>query len=169
MKLHASLIRRAAARHRPAGRRRSGELDPGNLLWSGRCVAAARPGHGLFGLDRDRRRQPLHRPQPDYFLIRHASSWHRGRAAVVAFQVPMRAWQACAVAVPGGVVLLLVLIPGIGRDVNGARRWLPLGPVNLQPSELMKLFAVLYAADYTVRKLPRDGLASSRPSCRWPA
>jgi cell division protein FtsW len=37
--------------------------------------------------------------------------------------------------------------------VNGARRWLPLGPVSLQPSELMKLFALLYAADYTVRKL----------------
>jgi cell division protein FtsW len=39
------------------------------------------------------------------------------------------------------------------RVVNGARRWLPLGIANLQPSELMKLFAVLYAADYTVRKM----------------
>ncbi len=47
-----------------------------------------------------------------------------------------------------------MLIPGIGREVNGARRWLPLGIVNLQPSELMKLFAVLYAADYTSRKMP---------------
>jgi cell division protein FtsW len=52
------------------------------------------------------------------------------------------------------VLLALVLIPGIGREVNGARRWLPLGIVNLQPSELMKLFAVLYAADYTARKMP---------------
>ena len=42
---------------------------------------------------------------------------------------------------------------GIGRDVNGARRWISLGLANLQPSELMKLFAVLYAADYTVRKI----------------
>ncbi|MDQ5880530.1 MAG: cell division protein FtsW, partial [Pseudomonadota bacterium] len=49
--------------------------------------------------------------------------------------------------------LIVVLIPGVGRDVNGARRWLPLGIANLQPSELMKLFAVLYAADYTVRKM----------------
>jgi cell division protein FtsW len=56
--------------------------------------------------------------------------------------------------VAGFVLLALVLIPGIGRDVNGARRWLPLGIVNLQPSELMKLFAVLYAADYTARKMP---------------
>jgi len=51
------------------------------------------------------------------------------------------------------VLLILVLVPGVGREVNGARRWLPLGPINLQPSEPMKLFAVLYAADYTVRKL----------------
>jgi cell division protein FtsW len=43
-------------------------------------------------------------------------------------------------------------VPGIGREVNGARRWLPLGIVNLQPSELMKVAVVLYAADYTVRK-----------------
>ena len=56
--------------------------------------------------------------------------------------------------VAGFVLLALVLIPGIGREVNGARRWLSLGIVNLQPSELMKLFAVLYAAAYTVRKMP---------------
>jgi cell division protein FtsW len=52
----------------------------------------------------------------------------------------------------GVVLLALVLIPALGREVNGARRWLSLGIANLQPSELMKLFAVLYAADYTVRK-----------------
>ena len=50
-------------------------------------------------------------------------------------------------------LLLVVLIPHVGRAVNGAQRWLPLGPINLQPSELMKFFAVLYAADYTTRKL----------------
>jgi cell division protein FtsW len=55
---------------------------------------------------------------------------------------------------PVSRLLALVLIPGIGRDVNGARRWLRSGVVNLQPSELMKLFAVLYAADYTARKMP---------------
>jgi len=47
---------------------------------------------------------------------------------------------------------VLVLIPGIGREVNGARRWLNLGAFNVQPSEIMKLAVVLYAADYTVRK-----------------
>jgi cell division protein FtsW len=74
---------------------------------------------------------------------------------LIAFQIPLRFWQQFA---PwlflGGVILLaIVLIPGIGKDVNGARRWLPLGFANLQPSELMKLFAVLYAADYTIRKI----------------
>src|SRR5690606_18697351 len=50
------------------------------------------------------------------------------------------------------LLLAIVLVPGIGREVNGARRWLPLGIVNFQPSELMKLCMVLFAADYVVRK-----------------
>ena len=66
----------------------------------------------------------------------------------------MHLWQRLApwLFACGVVLLALVLIPGLGREVNGARRWLSLGLANLQPSELMKLFAVLYAADYTVRK-----------------
>ena len=45
-----------------------------------------------------------------------------------------------------------MLIPGIGRNVNGSRRWLALYVFNVQPSELMKLAVVLYAASYAVRK-----------------
>jgi cell division protein FtsW len=73
---------------------------------------------------------------------------------VVVFQVPTQTWQKFApyLFLFGVVLLLLVLIPGVGRSVNGSRRWLSLFIVNLQPSELMKLFAVLYAADYAVRK-----------------
>jgi cell division protein FtsW len=52
----------------------------------------------------------------------------------------------------GTVTLVAVLVPGIGREVNGSRRWISLGIASFQPSELMKLFVVLYAADYTVRK-----------------
>ncbi len=95
--------------------------------------------------------------QPAYFLVRHAVFLIIGLvAAAVAFQVPLSAWQRWApwLFVGGFLLLALVLIPGVGREVNGARRWLPLGIVNLQPSELMKLFAVLYTADYTVRKMP---------------
>jgi cell division protein FtsW len=94
--------------------------------------------------------------QPTYFLIRHTVYLLVGLVgAVIAFQIPLRFWQQFA---PwlflGGIVLLaVVLIPGIGRSVNGAQRWIGFGPINLQPSELMKLFAVLYAADYTSRKL----------------
>jgi cell division protein FtsW len=94
--------------------------------------------------------------QPAYYLVRHSIFLCIGIiAAAVAFQVPLNAWQQMApwLFVAGVVLLIVVLIPGVGRDVNGARRWLPLGIANLQPSELMKLFAVLYAADYTVRKM----------------
>jgi cell division protein FtsW len=49
-------------------------------------------------------------------------------------------------------MLVSVLVPGVGREVNGARRWLALPVISVQPSELVKLAAVLYAADYTARK-----------------
>ncbi len=95
---------------------------------------------------------------PTYFLVRHGVFLTIGLvAAGFAFQVPLTTWQQLApwLFVAGFIMLALVLIPGVGRDVNGARRWLSLGIANLQPSELMKLFAVLYAADYTVRKMPQ--------------
>ena len=75
-------------------------------------------------------------------------------AATLTFLVPVRFWQQIApwMFLGGLVMLVAVLIPGIGREVNGARRWINLVVFNLQPSEVMKLAAVLYAADYTVRK-----------------
>jgi len=75
-------------------------------------------------------------------------------AAIAVFLVPVRWWQIAApwLFVFSVALLILVLVPGIGREVNGARRWLALPLVSLQPSEAMKLAAVLYAADYTARK-----------------
>ncbi|MEK9817620.1 MAG: putative lipid II flippase FtsW [Limnobacter sp.] len=75
-------------------------------------------------------------------------------AAVVAFNVPIGMWQKFApyLFLLGLGLLVLVLIPGIGRVVGGSRRWLSLFVINLQPSEFMKLFAAMYVADYTVRK-----------------
>jgi cell division protein FtsW len=90
-----------------------------------------------------------------YFLARHAMFVAVGAfAAFVAFQIPMKAWQRLApwIFVAGIVLLALVFIPGVGKSVNGSRRWISLAVVNLQPSEFMKLAAVLYAASYAVRK-----------------
>ena len=90
-----------------------------------------------------------------FFLVRHAVFLGVAlAAALVVFLVPLRVWQKGApLAFLASVALLvLVLVPGIGREVNGARRWLDLGAITVQPSELVKLAAVLYAADYTVRK-----------------
>lgn len=95
--------------------------------------------------------------QSTFYLVRHGVFLAVGTLmGVVAFQMPMRAWQQLSPHLfIGGIVLLtLVIVPGVGREVNGASRWLPFGPVNFQPSEAMKLFVALYAADYTVRKLP---------------
>jgi cell division protein FtsW len=75
-------------------------------------------------------------------------------AAIAVFLVPARWWQKAApwLFMVCVALLVLVLIPGFGREVNGARRWLALPLVSVQPSELVKLFAVLYAADYAARK-----------------
>jgi cell division protein FtsW len=90
-----------------------------------------------------------------YYLMRHALYIFLGLlAGALVFQIPAKTMQNLApyLFMLGVVLLILVLIPGVGREVNGSRRWLSLFVFNLQPSELMKLFVVLYAADYTVRK-----------------
>ncbi|MCZ7600236.1 MAG: putative lipid II flippase FtsW [Gammaproteobacteria bacterium] len=54
--------------------------------------------------------------------------------------------------VAGVVLLALVLVPGIGVEVNGSQRWIALGPLRVQPSELMKLAMIVYMADYLTRR-----------------
>ena len=93
--------------------------------------------------------------QPAYFLLRQGAYLVVSFVlAMAAFQVPVAVWQkgALYLFLLGVGLLALVLIPGVGREVNGSQRWLSLFVVNFQPSEIMKLFAVIYAADYTVRK-----------------
>jgi len=90
-----------------------------------------------------------------FFLIRHSAFLGFALAvAITVFLLPTRFWQHAApwLFMLCLVLLVLVLVPGIGREVNGARRWLDLRVGSVQPSELIKLAAVLYAADYTVRK-----------------
>lgn len=93
--------------------------------------------------------------QPAYFLLRQGVYLAVSFVlAMAAFQVPVAVWQkgALYLFLLGVGLLALVLIPGVGREVNGSQRWLSLFVVNFQPSEIMKFFAVIYAADYTVRK-----------------
>jgi cell division protein FtsW len=90
-----------------------------------------------------------------WFLARHALYLGAAFAcALTVFLFPVRVWQQLApwLFLAGVALLIVVLIPGVGREVNGAKRWIALPLFSLQPSELMKLGAVLYAADYTVRK-----------------
>ncbi|QEZ47868.1 putative lipid II flippase FtsW [Cupriavidus oxalaticus] len=90
-----------------------------------------------------------------HFLVRHAFALFIGLSVgLVAFQVPVKVWDRYApkLFIVALILLVIVLVPFVGKGVNGARRWIPLGVMNFQPSELMKLAVVLYAANYTVRK-----------------
>lgn len=75
-------------------------------------------------------------------------------AGGVTLFVPMSLWQRYSgwLLVVAFVVLILVLIPGIGREVNGSRRWIGVGIFNIQPSELAKLFMVVFLAGFLVRR-----------------
>lgn len=91
-----------------------------------------------------------------FFLTRHVLSLGIATlAAFLAFQIPMATWEKYApwLFIFSLLLLMLVLVPFIGKGVNGARRWIPLGVMNFQPSELAKFAVLLYASDYMVRKM----------------
>ncbi len=91
-----------------------------------------------------------------HFVTRHVLSLAVAfTVALLAFQVPVATWEKVApwLFVVSLILLMLVLVPFIGKGVNGARRWITLGFMNFQPSELAKFAVLLYAADYMVRKM----------------
>ena len=91
---------------------------------------------------------------PTHFMARHALFIVIALvAALLAVQVPMRVWEKLAPWVFVASLALLIAVLFIGKDVNGARRWLPLGVMSFQPSELAKLGITMYAAGYMVRKM----------------
>ena len=93
---------------------------------------------------------------PNYFLVRQALFIAIGFVAgLIALQVPVSAWERWApwLFVASLITLVVVLVPFIGKGVNGARRWIPLGIMSFQPSELAKLAIAMYAASYMVRKM----------------
>ncbi len=90
-----------------------------------------------------------------YYLIRHVGYIIVGMVAgVIAFNVPTTFWNKHAVKIAVIVIMLLiaVLIPHVGRTVNGAKRWIGIGLLNLQPSELAKLGMAIYLSDYVCGK-----------------
>ncbi len=93
---------------------------------------------------------------PTHFLTRHLISVVVAFvAALIAFQTPVATWEKVApwLFVASLLLLVLVLVPHVGKGVNGAKRWIPLGITGFQPSELAKFSVLLYAADYMVRKM----------------
>jgi cell division protein FtsW len=73
--------------------------------------------------------------------------------AFITLKIPMTIWQKTSVPMLlfGFILLILVLIPGVGREVNGSLRWVHLGPFALQASEPVKIFVIAYLAGYMVR------------------
>lgn len=91
-----------------------------------------------------------------YFIVRHGSFMVLALiGAAVTMMIPVRFWERFGVPLlfAGLILLTIVLIPGIGREVNGSRRWIGLGPVNLQASEIAKVCMVLFMSGYLVRRL----------------
>ena len=92
---------------------------------------------------------------PFFHMIRYALHLSIGIVAgLLVYRVPMAFWQRTGWLwlMVGFVLLIAVLIPGIGREVNGSRRWLIVGPITVQASELVKGCMILYLAGYLVRR-----------------
>ena len=67
--------------------------------------------------------------------------------------VPSQTWFNLSLFLLGCAIFLLIAVLIVGREVNEAKRWIALGPVNLQPAELLKLFWIIYFSSYTSRKI----------------
>jgi len=92
---------------------------------------------------------------PFHLMIRHFIFVLLGAAAGVAvLMLPLRIWQKLGLPLLllSFLLLVAVLVPGIGKEVNGAARWISLGLFSVQGSELVKLFVVIYIAGYLVRR-----------------
>ena len=77
-----------------------------------------------------------------------------GLAGVFLYRLPLALWEKYGpwMIIASLVALALVLIPGIGKEVNGSRRWIDLGVITIQVSETVKLLVIVYLAGYLVRR-----------------
>lgn len=98
---------------------------------------------------------PKYNTEPYHFFIRQII-WICIGTLIGSFiyQIPMRIWMKLAptLAFVSVAALFIVLIPGIGRSVNGARRWIALGPINFQVTEFVKFAILISAAAFTVKR-----------------
>ena len=91
-----------------------------------------------------------------FFVQRHGIFLAAGIVCgLLAYQIPLSVWQRS-----GGVLLIvafallaIVLLPGVGKTVNGSTRWINLGPINIQVSEIVKVCALIYVSGYLVRRI----------------
>ncbi len=140
-------------------------LDPAILCASLTllCLGIVMVGSASIAMAGDRLQQPF------YFLIRQALYAGLGvLVAGIALHVSLATWHRLSpyLLIIAVALLVLVLVPGIGREVNGSMRWIAIGPVNIQPSEIAKLFSLIYMASYLQRhavSLQLSTMAMLRP------
>ena len=92
---------------------------------------------------------------PFFHIKRHATFLVAGMAVILIISgIPSKLWEmgGSLLLIVGLTLLMMVLIPQMGREVNGSMRWLAFGSITLQPSELMKFCFVIYMAGYLVRQ-----------------
>lgn len=93
---------------------------------------------------------------PFFFVQRHAVYLAAGLViAALAYQIPLAVWERSSggLLIVAYLLLALVLLPGIGKTVNGSTRWIHLGPINIQVSEIVKVCALMYVSGYLVRRI----------------
>ena len=93
---------------------------------------------------------------PFFFIQRHGFFVALSLLVIALIvRVPMYIWERFSVWLLflGLMLLIIVLVPGIGREVNGSQRWIGLGSFNLQASEVAKVCMVMFIAGYLVRRL----------------
>ncbi|PTP31613.1 cell division protein FtsW [Vibrio splendidus] len=91
--------------------------------------------------------------QPFHFMFRHAIFLVLALiVSSVILQIPMKRWFQYSMYLLGLSFFLLVVVLTVGKSVNGASRWIPLGLFNLQPAEVAKLSLFIFMAGYLVRK-----------------